>query len=248
MRHQRGLTLVEIMIVLLIMFVLSGLLLSSVFASKASAKGAVAVSYIGQVSKGCLLYSSDNDDKVPPYCSSDVFNVSPDNLFDGPILWTISLFPYLRVSAKGSGPLGTYLAEDMPPFYFDPALAPGRQRGTSECQFGVASSWGINDAVVDKIGSPTLPGKNKVREFTSFGDPSNTVLLIQTTNFLCPQVSIPGNPIARPPYASDQSFPAAATVRKRQSGMSLVAWIDGSVKLRPYQELTTSIRYWGVNY
>ena len=70
--HWRsGTTLVELLVVFGIIAVIAGLILTVTMLVFHRSKAAVCGSNLGQIGKAMLSYASDNEDRVPPYISSD---------------------------------------------------------------------------------------------------------------------------------------------------------------------------------
>ncbi len=244
-KHNRlhGITLVETLSVIVIIAVLAAIIFPVMAGTKRSGKKVSATSNGRQLAVATIMYSGDYDDLPPPYCGECAFSHVGPSMKDGPNIWMVLLFPYAKVSGKPTGLLGMYLAEDLPDLFFDPNENKPRQAGLSCEQFGIITSWGISDVVVNRLGTVSSPGKNVVRSLGSFSDSSNQVLFVQTKAYLC-EDRLPGTALAVPPWEGYNGWSASTTVDGIYGGKNLSVFQDSSVRLIPRTVLISSMKHW----
>ena len=117
--RRRGFTLVELLVVLAIIAILSGLLFPVFLAAKRSAQATSCLARFSAVGKATLLYTGDYDDRLMPVNHGP--GLPPDPLTDR--VWPQILLPYVRSFRLFSCPTQT---RDMGfGGAFDPDLLPG---------------------------------------------------------------------------------------------------------------------------
>lgn len=255
---KRAFTLIELLTVIAIIAILAALLFPVFASAKQQAKKAVAISNVSQMGKSLFLYAADADDHPPVYCATCICPSCPDLLVDGPQIWYTLLIPYVKQGNKGSGQWGMHLTQDLPDIFFDPNERRPAQGVDAPCLFGVFASWGINDMLVNKLGTETKPGDGIPLSFTSFSSPSSTVLLAQTVDYTCGGAYM-GMALAVPAHNGYFGWSALTTVdgfyhsRSRQIdgntprsdwGSNIVLRMDGSTKLTPRSELVDKMTAW----
>jgi len=257
---KRGFTLVEVLVVVGIIALLAAIVFPVLARAKVASKKAVAISNGGQFSKAILLYAADSDDKTPPYCIRCVGLTLPEAIETGPHVWYVSILPYTGVSVKPSRSSGNYLTQDYPDFYFDPNENRPRQSvPDTHSNFSVFASWGINDFMVNRLGTESEPGRQITRALGSFRNASSTVLCAQTVDYLH-DGHFPGVALAVPPYEDGfYGWSAKETVDgfygsplqqikastpRSAWGSNIVLWLDGSVKLTPKAQLVDRMELW----
>lgn len=258
--RRAAFTLVELLTVIAILAILAALLFPVFAQAKVQAKKAVAISNVSQAGKSLMLYAVDADDYPPVYCSSCICPTCPELLIDGPDIWYTLLIPYIKQGrAMGSGQWGMHLTQDLPDIFFDPNEPRPRQDANSPCLFGIYASWGINDMIVNKLGTEEKPGNSVPLSFTSFSNPSGTVLLAQTIDYTCGG-SYMGMALAVPAHDGYYGWSAITTVDgfygakttkidantpRANWGKNIVLRMDGSTKLVPRADLVDKMSSWG---
>ena len=262
-RQAVGFTLVEVLVVIVILSILTGLLLPVFSRAKVNGKKAVAISNAGQLSKSILIYSGDFDDVAPSYCARCICASCSNLIVDGPEIWYTLILPYTGHSGKkGSGQWGMYLPQDLPDIYFDPNESKVSLNPLNDtCQpFGAYGAWGINDFIVNKVGTVTKPGDGKAISFSAIGDSSKIVLIAETLDYACGgrvmgvALAVPyaqldgfdghsGNETLDGFYGSSENVISSSTARSGW-GLNIVAKVDGSVKLIHRSMLIDDIGNW----
>lgn len=90
--RRRGFTLVELLIVLAIITILTGLLFPVFAAARRSAQASVCLTHFSQATKAALLYTNDYDDRLMPVNHRP--GLAPDPTND--LVWPQILLPYVR--------------------------------------------------------------------------------------------------------------------------------------------------------
>lgn len=246
-RHSRhGFTLIELLVVIAIIAALAANLFPVFAASKKRAKYASAISNVRQLTMAGLAYAADNDDKPTPFCGRCHHSDDPiPSIKDGPNTWMVLLFRYVGHRGKATGTQGIYLPEDLPQIFFDPNERRLNLKETPCEQWGVITSWGISDALVNRLGTVERPGKNNTRPLSGVASPSETVYYAQTKPYTCEE-AITGHALAVPAWNGFLGWSASTTVDGIYAGdQNLVGFVDGSARLVPRTRLTESMEFWG---
>ena len=248
--RRLGFTLIELLVVIAILAILASIVLPSLGIAKRSAKKTASLSNLSQLMKATFLYAADADDKPPPYCGECQHSDKNYVLGDGPNVWMVLDFPYIGFRGKPSGEIGIFLAEDLPEIFFDQNELRKPQLGSTCEGWGTITSWGINDFLVDKLGSVDAPGENRVKSFSSLGSPAETVVFAQTKSYLCVEEQMPGFALAVPPRPNILGWDAESTVDgiygSEMNPLNLVAFADGSAKLVSRIRLVREGKFWGL--
>lgn len=175
-RLARGISLIEILVVIVILAILAGILFPILAGAKHSSKKGEAISNARQLFMAISLYDNDNDSRYP----IESIQHPSGNV----VVWTQTVGNYIS-KVKGTGTNGNVLDDDLPKVFFDPGVPYKSQRQTGDTQTPGVSGWGLSDDVSNQS-SPTW---NKL--YKPFGPPyeemavassANTVLLAETTD------------------------------------------------------------------
>ncbi|MBX3118408.1 MAG: prepilin-type N-terminal cleavage/methylation domain-containing protein [Fimbriimonadaceae bacterium] len=255
MKLKTGFTLIELLVVIAIIAIIAALMFPVFGRAKVAAKKASATANVRQLSMGIQMYGTDYDEMYVPYHDVKTSIGLPDPTGRG--YWMVKISSYLGSNPKASGMINMALAEDLSPMFFDPN-EPFKTQLNSGCNFGVVSSWGISEAIVDQLGTETRPATQTPVPMFVFQNPSTTVLLAQTRDWVC-DAQFPGSALAVTPIKSGLGWSAKQTTDGfygsvqsvfRPSdpgdalGKNLVATMDGSVKLVPAHELVEKKEWW----
>lgn len=257
-----GFTLVELLVVIAILSILTGILFPIFSKAKREAKKISGVSNAGQLTKSIIMYANDFDDMFPPYCTRCICSSCPESIIDGPGIWYATILPYTgNGGVKPTGQGGVYLVQDLPDIYFDPSEVRIPIDPLNDiCQpFGAYASWGINDFLVNKVGTLAQPGDGKPISFTAVSDTSKVAMLVQTTDYAC-NGRVAGVALAVPPYEFGHdghnaletvdgfygagSEPITFNTPRSQWGRNIVAKVDGSVKVIHRSDLVDHMENW----
>lgn len=255
MRQKRAFTLIEVLVVIAIIAIIAALLFPVFAKAKVAGKKASATANVRQLGMGMQMYTMDYDEVYVPY--HDIKSAYSIPNPSGRGYWMVTISPYLGSKPKSSGMLGMALAEDLSAMFFDPNEPLQHQEG-SGCNFGVVSSWGISEAIVDQLGTTTRPPTQRPLPTFVFERPSSTVLYVQTRDWVCDQ-GFPGSALAPTPIVSGFGWSAQQTTDgfyssektqfrssdpPDQLGKNLILTQDGSARLVPAKELVQDKAWW----
>ena len=242
----------EILTVIAIISALSALMFPVCAQIKRKAMQTTTISNAKQLISSNQMYSTDFDSVMCPYFSGyDPISHS----YTTPQKYWPELVSVYIAPVVGHGNLGQALAEDLPAVFFDP-IKPFKKQATYSFKFGIISSWGVSDDLVDWFGpDATQPTKRPSSEM-EVSEPTQCVHLVETRDWLL-GAGFPGNALCLSYF--DQSGRGAITsvdaphgVRSSSEfdgdvdpqGKNITAFVDGHVRLVVASKLFDSGELW----
>ncbi|HEY3780926.1 MAG TPA: type II secretion system protein [Fimbriimonadaceae bacterium] len=250
---RRAFSLIELLVVVAILSILLAVLFPVLGRAKQEANKATAMSNIRQLSVASALYSGDYDDMFAVYFAG--YDSQTHSYGDPLRYWTQQVSNYIS-PVEGHGASGQALADDLPKVFFDPGEPFKSQIGNSY-QFGVISSWGVSDDLVQWYGPTGISPTKLPCSTTEVANPSQCIHLTETYDWLLNQ-GFPGNDIALSIFDSGGLGAVisingiySATYQKSSMNQSadprarnVTAFCDGHAKAVTVSELLNSPKEW----
>jgi len=258
---KKAFTLIEILIVVVILAIIVAILAPVLSKAEVSAKKIGAVSNCQQQLLAQSLYMQDDDNRYP------MLELKPEPDVNGdPVryFWPQLITPYIDAQAIGRGFEGIMRIDDLPKIFFDPVKS-FKSQTTEDLHFGRFTSWGYSNELSRIVSRFYATNIGVPLYGSSVFAPYQTVDLAETNDWLSqggfpgdcqaptyfdvPNVSlpIPEGDLVRDsvdaPYPS--GHPRLVPTNPLDiSGLNVVGFCDGHVKLIPVVELISSGQFW----
>ncbi|MEM1186760.1 MAG: prepilin-type N-terminal cleavage/methylation domain-containing protein [Planctomycetota bacterium] len=233
-------TLIELLVVISIIALLIGILLPALGAARESARSAVCLANLAQMSVAFQGYANDSDDRLPPHSYADERLINPSGLPNAKVWWCVAevegtpeevfqasfLGPYLG----GVSDIGACPTWDPPDDYlFDLYAFPGFPQlppidyGYNGRMLGVPGPDGPARWIGFRLGQLRQPSETILVADHAIFQPSWGDGLVFSLEFEL-QPPIPDTYLPRAGSSPDSSI---ATIHGRHAGTANVAWADG---------------------
>ena len=247
-----GFTIIELLVVIAIIAALAGILFPVLSAAKRASFKSTAISNAKQLAMASSMYSTDADNVLCPYFSGyDTLA----HIYTSPQKYWPELVSVYISPTQGHGNLGQALADDLPKVFFDP-IKPFRSQALSTFKFGIISSWGVSDDLVDWFAPDGVKPSKRPATESEISNPPECIHLVETRDWQLEE-GFPGNAISLSYFdrsgtgalvsldaPHDTSRGADKTGSADPKGRNVVAFADGHVRAIVASTILFSGKYW----